>query len=69
MTVHDQIELALDLSEQALHELDEHRILKLALKHHEGECPAIGDRGDHVAPEALPGGAYHRPFSYRDRAS
>src|SRR5882762_152741 len=32
MAVHDQIELALDLSEQALHELDEHRILKLALK-------------------------------------
>src|SRR3990172_759993 len=46
-------------AEQALHELDEHRILKLALKHHERECAAIGDRGDHVAPEALPGGAYH----------
>ena len=39
MTVHDQIELALDLSEQALYELDEHRILKLALKHHERQLP------------------------------
>lgn len=48
MTVHNQIELAFGLAQQTPHELDEQRILKLALKHHERKCHAIGDGGDSI---------------------
>ena len=65
MTIDDQIELALGLPQQALHEVDEHRVMKLALKHHERQGPAIGDRRDHVATKALSGRAHHRRLADR----
>ena len=65
MTIDDQIELALGLPQQALHELDEHRVMKLALEDHERQGPAIGDRRDHVATKALSGRAHHRRLADR----
>lgn len=65
MPIDDQVEAAVKLLEQALHELHEGRRRKSALKHHEGPGPLIGDGRNHVAAKTLPRGAYHRGLSDR----
>src|SRR5690606_31566184 len=68
MAVHDQIDLPGRLLEQALHEADEQARIELAVENHEGQMPAIGDRRDHIAAEALTCGAHDRCLPHRSIA-
>jgi len=65
MPVHNQIDPAVHLLEQPLHELRKDGGLEFALKDHEGECALVRDGRDHVAPEALPRGSYDGSVSPR----
>ncbi len=60
--VDDQIDPALILSQQPPEEFNEDPRLELALKHHEGKHPFVGDRQDHVAAETLSGRPDHGRF-------
>ncbi len=65
MPVHNQIDPAVTLLEQPLHELRKDGGLEFALKYHEGTRARVRDGRDHVAPEALARGPYHRSASPR----
>src|SRR5579863_5709748 len=66
--VHDQIDPAVELLEQPLHELHKDGRFELALEYHEGQGSLVGNRGDHVAAKAAPGGPNHGGFPYRSIA-
>ncbi|CUS36261.1 hypothetical protein COMA2_210047 [Candidatus Nitrospira nitrificans] len=65
MPVHNQIDPAVHLLEQPLHEFRKDGSLECTLKHHKGERTLVRDGRDHVAPEALPCGSYDGSVSHR----
>jgi hypothetical protein len=65
MPVHDQMDSAVYLLEQPLHELRKDRGLEFVLKYHGGECAFVRDGPDHIAPEALPRRSYDGSVPYQ----